>query len=508
MKRIYKILIFICLLYININAFAIPDKPQLISASIIPDSVPTLIELRWIPSQDLSVTGYLIIKFNENLSVYSVIDTVYGRLTDFYRKVYDENNYVPSRYRIKAFDASQTFSEITDAHTTMKLNNINFEKCDTAINLSWTSYQGWAAISKYRIYRRTENSSYKLIDSVTNAFLYYSDLGVSVFEKYFYYIEAVSINGNTATSNSINIYTEAFLPPSYLYAEYATVIDKKINLKFKVDSVATEVYKYIIKRKDYRSYGEYLPLLEIINTGQSEIFYTDDRVRVGDYSYSYKIVSITDCGIESFESNIASSILLEIENYSDNFTEKLTWSHYEHWPAGGLTYNVYNIYNDSSYIVGTVDFADNLFYHNISKILENAQKEKIELGSNICYYIEAVSAQTDTNSITNYSRSNVACVDKEPIIFIPNAFNPNSMYEPNRNFAPVISMISKEGYEMRIIDRYGNVIFKTTKLFEGWNGKTKKGDFVAQEVYTYFIKYKDHSGRTLSKVGNVSVIYK
>lgn len=508
MERVIKILIFVFLCNVSINAFAIPDKPQFISASIIPDSVPTLVELRWIPSQDISVAGYLIIKFNETLSVYSVIDTVYGRETDFYRKQYDGTNYVPSKYRIKAFDSSQTFSEITEAHTTMKLNSITYEKCDSAINLTWTPYEGWNAVSKYRIYRREANSNYELIDSVTNTYLSYTDNDISVFETYYYYIEAISVNGNKATSNSINIFTESYIPPKYLSAEYATVLDNKVSLKFIVDSTAIEVEKYVIKRKDYRSYDQYLTIAEIENTGQKEILYTDSKVRVNDYSYSYKIASVTDCGVESLESNIATTILLEIEDYNDSFNEELNWSHYEYWPAGRLVYNVYNVYNDSSYFIGSVDYADSIFHHNISKIIENAYKDKVELGTDICYYVEAVSAVPDTNSTTNYSRSNIACIEKEPIVYIPNAFNPISVYEPNKTFAPVISMIQKEGYEMRIIDRFGNVIFKTNDVFEGWTGKSSKGKYVAQEVYTYYIKYTDHAGKKLSKVGNVTVFYR
>ena len=69
-------------------------------------------------------------------------------------------------------------------------------------------------------------------------------------------------------------------------------------------------------------------------------------------------------------------------------------------------------------------------------------------------------------------------------------------------------MIQKEGYEMRIIDRFGNVIFKTNDVFEGWTGKSSKGKYVAQEVYTYYIKYTDHAGKKLSKVGNVTVFYR
>ncbi|MDR2836240.1 MAG: fibronectin type III domain-containing protein [Bacteroidales bacterium] len=507
MKKLFLIILISLFVFSGKYAFsAQPDMPILISVSVIPDAVPTTIEIKWIPSQDLSVEGYYIYKVISGIS--TRIDTVWGRNNNNYIFSYAVSDYVAEKYRIDAFDNMLTRSPMTAEHTTIQLDGINFEKCDTAVSINWSAYGGWNDIVKYRIYRRTDISTYQLIDSVSGTSLTYTDNSVTMFQNYFYYVEAISPQNNTATSNSINIFTQAFVAPAFLIAEYASVKNKIIEVKFSVDSTSLEVEKYVLKRRDYRSEGEYIFLEEFPFTGQKEIIYLDSRVRPNDYSYSYKLTSVTDCGVESAVSNEATTILLKVENDPiQQYTEKLSWTSYSHWDSGVIGYNIY-YGKDTSIYLGFVDFTQLEYYHNISSILEYSQKKHIVIDKNFCYSVEAIQNDNDTSRIANISRSNVACASEEAVIYVPTAFNPISDYYENQEFRPIVSFIDIDSYELKILDKFGEIIFTSNEIYKGWDGKTKKGNYVAQEVYTYQIKYKDHSGRILAKTGTVAVIIK
>lgn len=79
----------------------------------------------------------------------------------------------------------------------------------------------------------------------------------------------------------------------------------------------------------------------------------------------------------------------------------------------------------------------------------------------------------------------------EPLIFyVPNSFTPdgNSF---NEIFQPVFtSGFDPNDFELLIYNRWGEVIFTTKNVNEGWNG-TFKGNVVEEGVYTWKIEFKD-----------------
>jgi gliding motility-associated-like protein len=71
--------------------------------------------------------------------------------------------------------------------------------------------------------------------------------------------------------------------------------------------------------------------------------------------------------------------------------------------------------------------------------------------------------------------------------WIPDAFTPN---QDSRNdvFGPIATGIID--YEMQIFNRWGDLLYKTTSVLEGWNG-TFHGEVCKQDVYVWKIRYKD-----------------
>ena len=87
-------------------------------------------------------------------------------------------------------------------------------------------------------------------------------------------------------------------------------------------------------------------------------------------------------------------------------------------------------------------------------------------------------------------------------LFIPNAFTPNSdgMNDAFTIHSPIISE-----FKMLICDRWGNKIFETNDINNGWDGKYKSKN-VQEDVYLYSINIVDFKKEKHQYIGRVTVI--
>jgi len=95
---------------------------------------------------------------------------------------------------------------------------------------------------------------------------------------------------------------------------------------------------------------------------------------------------------------------------------------------------------------------------------------------------------------------NVNC--GEPNIFVPNAFTPNN--DGNNDILKVRGRwISK--LQFVVYNRWGQEMFSTTDVGNGWNGSFK-GNEVAPDVYNYYLQVTCLDNKTFTKRGNTSLI--
>ncbi len=87
--------------------------------------------------------------------------------------------------------------------------------------------------------------------------------------------------------------------------------------------------------------------------------------------------------------------------------------------------------------------------------------------------------------------------------YVPKAFSPN---EDGLNdvFLPKASGMAPDGFEMRIYDRWGNVIFFSDSWDKGWDG-TIDGKPVQLDLYVCKIKYFDRMGNGNDHIGSVTI---
>ena len=78
--------------------------------------------------------------------------------------------------------------------------------------------------------------------------------------------------------------------------------------------------------------------------------------------------------------------------------------------------------------------------------------------------------------------------------FLPNAFTPNGDGD-NEVFVGVSYSRLISDFEMRIFNRWGEIVFETRDIDEGWDGRNRRnGGDAPPGVYLYVVDYTDHTG--------------
>ncbi len=97
-------------------------------------------------------------------------------------------------------------------------------------------------------------------------------------------------------------------------------------------------------------------------------------------------------------------------------------------------------------------------------------------------------------------------VEIEPTIYVPTAFSPdndgiNDFFEIKANGMDL------DNFNVKVYDRWGEIIFESSDLYKSWNGKAKNNlKFVKIGSYTWLVTVKDANGIELQKSGTVTVI--
>lgn len=122
-------------------------------------------------------------------------------------------------------------------------------------------------------------------------------------------------------------------------------------------------------------------------------------------------------------------------------------------------------------------------------------------------------ADTGTYVITLITSTQYNCIDTtyktiivEPdfAFYVPNVFSPNG--DGINDFFTGKGILI-EDYEMRIFDRWGNMVFITKDLQEAWDGKANYGSGVAQQdVYVYVINLTDFKRKKHEYKGIVTLV--
>jgi gliding motility-associated-like protein len=165
--------------------------------------------------------------------------------------------------------------------------------------------------------------------------------------------------------------------------------------------------------------------------------------------------------------------------------------------SSDLTTEVFFIDNSTNAISWDWNFGDAL---NSSSTLQNPSFTYVDP---ICYPVRLIVANnlgcTDT-------AMNDVCVVPDVEIFVPNTFTPNGD-GTNDVFIPKGDGLTDGNYELMIFDRWGNLIFESHALNDGWDGKVKGSSSIAPiDTYVWRLKVKDIKGINHQLIGHVNLI--
>ncbi len=468
-----------------------PNIPIISSATV--DTLTGNVIISWNQNQQPDTYGYVVYTFDANGFIFE-LDTVWGiGNTNYAHTVNTDAG--PLSYSVAAFDSCYTpafpptfqTSAKANVHTTIFASQ-ELSLCDRQVALNWTNYIGWNDLSTYEIIGHEAGLNWSVYGATIDTFF---TVDVELLKDYCFYIRAISASGDTSYSNKICLSVIAPAGPSFNYLQVASVDLKQIVIEHLIDNLAAVDF-ILIEKAD--ASGAFVPLVQLPVVGM-QTTYIDTDVDVQNVSYSYRVRPMDDCGNFGPSSNIAKTILLNLQKEDITLSSYLQWNPYEKFDGEVVEYTIFrgidSVFSPSIYATSPFDrlsFQDQLTDPNFK--------------GRVCYYVEAVEGGNIYND-PKISRSNIVCNVFEPLIYIPNSFTPEGI---NPCFYPEVSQFDPKDYRFVIFDRWGQEIFNSSDPNEQWCGKLSNGKFAETATYIYMLTIHDAAGNEIVKRGFVTLL--
>ncbi len=516
-RKMLKKIVFILLLvssYLEFNAQCVPGSPPL--PTVVVDSVSVLpngdIIICWQVSNVPDILEYDIIMFDPiTLADLTIATIPAGGATCYTIPSGSANNFFDTEvreYGVRVKDNCGNASLNGDNYHNTMLLEYSINICAASINFTWNAYDDFTSGTNvlYELFVSQDAAPFISAGTTNSTNITYT--GVVQGSNYQFYIRTIENNGAgpiTSSTNIVDISANFFLKdPSFLYLYTATVeAPTQIDVQFYVDTFA-DARVYNIQRKQkitdaFVTVGS-VPAFKGMNPF---IVFNDYDVDAEETSYYYQIEMVNLCNQTKIISNIGKTIFLEAYNDKLELTNTLTWSAYEGWLGNVTAYEIYRsiggIWETTPLATVSALVGENIYIDDVSTTLEG--------DGEFCYKIVGVEGGAAHPGALPPARSssNEVCVEHVPLIYIPNAFDPLSTFNPV--FKPVLTFADPLSYEMIIFDRWGQKVFETNDINEGWNGAfNNKGEFQAVGSYVYSIKFKSAPGKDFAYRGLVTLI--
>ncbi|MEX0967336.1 MAG: PKD domain-containing protein [Bacteroidia bacterium] len=335
------------------------------------------------------------------------------------------------------------------------------------VDLEWTPYQGWPQEAAYRVFR-SDGGMFTEIALLNGTGTTYTDPNLCGME-YCYYVVAYHPLGYASASNRTCITPDYLRQETPLQLHRTTVQDNAVTLTQWERGEDANLSRYLVDR--YSQNEGWVPSYATTEDNR----FVDDQAQVHRQPYLYRVRMEDDCGESSPASNSGSSIHLSVTDQNDTFF--LRWTAYREFLQGVEKYFVEKQQTDGSFkALAIVPPIDTVF----------ATTDVDVFTTNGCYRITAEENQTG-----RISRSNIDCATLRSRMQVPSAFSPNNDSLNDRFY--VYGIFLKEtgldearDFELSIFNRWGEKIWTTRNLREGWDG-TFKGQLVPEGVYFYTV---------------------
>jgi hypothetical protein len=402
-----------------------------------------------------------------NATTFQQFQSLYGVNTLNVPNIKTEDNYYC--FRLNSFDpctSTNNYSIPVCSH------NFDLNIQDGVNNLVWQT--GTIGVASTEIQRN--KSAFTIIPGAVSTF---DDKDVACNTDYCY--KVVNNYSNGGKSISLEKCGTAFTTasPSPINTVSAVVGESGVKLTWLQDPKFVTTAYDILKSQNSAVYFPFgsVPIKEF-----EDLTYATDLKNCYRINYTDQCKNLSQDGIDVCP--IRLSGILDNRNVIT-----LNWSKYKGWVNGVASYQVEK-YNKNGALVQTINAGTDTSYVD----------DKVDLINQICLY--KITATAIGTGITS-SLSNKIQLIKDPHLFAPNAFTPNSD-DLNDGFNLIGQFISK--MEFSVFDRWGSLIFTTDKN-EPWDG-TKSGTTMPEATYVWIAKVTDLAGQDFTQSGTVVLLKK
>jgi len=451
-----KNILIVFSLFIHFVVASKPLPPTINYLSV--DSITCQVEIYW-TNNSSDVIGYIIYHYDLN-GIWVSLDTVSGINNTYYKTFNSMGQYSSQKYSIVAFDSNNNNSPRSEPHSTIYAQ-ANYSLCSRSCDITWNNYY-MSNMAGYKLFVKALNSTSQQVffDTIVNinnldTSDYFSDFMYNNLEynsKYFFTIAAYDENDSLSRSNVFSIETTEIEKPDFLYIRSVNNLDTvKINYHINNYSDITDIKVY--KRNNYGSFYHH----KTVPFDSSYLYIIDYNIL--DIGYYYYLSPVDKCGNDYTLPSVVMSSDTSIVNtlnikYNDNLY--FDWNNYEGFLGNVYSYNIYQELNGS--------------YSDIQNVNSNYFPFEIQDYGVSCFYLYAIEDNNNIYSFRDTSFSNKICLEKPPLVFLPNTFSPNNDYK-NDTFYPVIEGVyDVKDYVFNILDKWGNIIFTSNNNNIGWDG--------------------------------------
>jgi gliding motility-associated-like protein len=473
-----------------------PLPPTLDSVSVNP--VTNEILLGWSPSPSGDTEFYIIYQMLGSDSI--AIDTV-PSTTTFYTisglNPQDESE----QFFITALDECNLEGAPSEVHATTHLR-LNLQSCEGRAILNWNSYNAWIGNNTdYEVFVSLNGSAFQSNGNISgndgqNISFSLTDLVAD--GDYCIFIQSSLAGSNeSSTSNEVCFNANVQDLPDFTYLRRATVLSDGSAFSTCLIDTASDISYFKVLRAPWP--GIVFDTLVTLPLPQNSnlLSYTDLTAQTSAQSYTYKYVLVDKCDNPSGISNPGRTIHLS-GLAADGFINKLKWNTYADWDAGVSGYTLYRS------IDGGLSYSE-LFSSPADTSMNDQVIDQLDTTMRFCYWVRAIENVGNSYQVRDTSWSNVLCLVQKPTIYIPNAFIPQGPLPNNTFKAKGLYEKLALNHEFLIFNRWGEVIFSTSKTDESWNGKYKSA-YVESGIYVYRIKFELIDGSKFDQRGSVLVI--
>lgn len=126
---------------------------------------------------------------------------------------------------------------------------------------------------------------------------------------------------------------------------------------------------------------------------------------------------------------------------------------------------------------------------------------QLQFNDTVCFVIKLISNNTD-GCVDSLLRK--VCIKPGFNFYMPNSFRPNGD-GLNEVLIPHGTAWLSDNYVFRIYNRWGQLVFKTNTISEGWDGK-RKGVDCPNDTYFYTIQVKDYYDKEYEYKGHITLL--